>query len=672
MSHRHEVNNHLTLDAGHGVRDWWLASFASATAGMMVSAGFAQPVQFPTWQGGFGVTLDDRIGLVPASDGRHVQGSLSLISSITSNGVAAVFVTPQPLLGPNQLRLRDALTGQPSPWGAIPQITTMTVPFGTGGNQVPLQIDLNGIMNFVTPRVDASGAIGLLQSSQGTDGWAVLVSAAGGQLVRRLNDFAPQFGVPAVVPTTVQQRPVDTFGRRHDNGRWAGLVRLGTTTQSPFGLLGNLQEAPGSAGTVRPYLFRAGEQLTDGAMTLITTDGFASGEDLVPIPSWFFAEDGSMAVVTRASVTQLVNQELRTGSVLVLVRIDARGDRTLVARTPAPWEIISAPGFSNPKLVSGFTSGPAMNARGDIAFSSSGGLIDPAAPNFQRGSGVVVALANEGHVLRQVVVPGSSIWSGPTGPVLPPGVPMAQYSGLVTGGDVQIAESGDVYLPVNSVGSPGGLSIVCWRASENRLIRAIGFDESLANLPGWRAREVLISPLVMAINRAGQVITTTRLLGDTAPFSSQGFVGWDPQVGAQFVLPNALQFRETNGTTRSLQAASVFSSTSYWHATSMGLTNRLSERGEFVWRYSGSPGGMMTLASRIRGQCGLADVGRAGGEGFADGNLDNNDLVAFIDAFFSQSPRADVGSTGGAVGADGSFDNNDFVVFIEAFFAGCV
>ncbi|HYC31754.1 MAG TPA: GC-type dockerin domain-anchored protein [Gemmatimonadales bacterium] len=65
------------------------------------------------------------------------------------------------------------------------------------------------------------------------------------------------------------------------------------------------------------------------------------------------------------------------------------------------------------------------------------------------------------------------------------------------------------------------------------------------------------------------------------------------------------------------------------------------------------------------------DLGSVGGVRGPDGALDNNDFVAFIDAFFASDPLADRGSTGGAAGGDGTFDNNDFVVFVDQFFAGC-
>jgi hypothetical protein len=68
--------------------------------------------------------------------------------------------------------------------------------------------------------------------------------------------------------------------------------------------------------------------------------------------------------------------------------------------------------------------------------------------------------------------------------------------------------------------------------------------------------------------------------------------------------------------------------------------------------------------------CGPADLGRAGGQTGADGHLDNNDFIVFIDFFFVHSGAADVGSIGGAHGGDGVWDNNDFIVYIDLFFAG--
>jgi hypothetical protein len=76
-------------------------------------------------------------------------------------------------------------------------------------------------------------------------------------------------------------------------------------------------------------------------------------------------------------------------------------------------------------------------------------------------------------------------------------------------------------------------------------------------------------------------------------------------------------------------------------------------------------------ASGAPAGCGPADIGVAGGLNGSDGELDNNDFIAFINYFFASNPLADRGVAGGLPGTDGLYDNNDFIVFINQFFAGC-
>lgn len=78
----------------------------------------------------------------------------------------------------------------------------------------------------------------------------------------------------------------------------------------------------------------------------------------------------------------------------------------------------------------------------------------------------------------------------------------------------------------------------------------------------------------------------------------------------------------------------------------------------------------ITLVAPVQA-CGSADVGSTGAIDGADGQLNNNDFIVYIDRFFASDARADVGATGGVPGVDGAFNNNDFVVFIDRFFAGC-
>ncbi|MBY0308174.1 MAG: matrixin family metalloprotease [Phycisphaerales bacterium] len=65
------------------------------------------------------------------------------------------------------------------------------------------------------------------------------------------------------------------------------------------------------------------------------------------------------------------------------------------------------------------------------------------------------------------------------------------------------------------------------------------------------------------------------------------------------------------------------------------------------------------------------DLGAQGGVPGADGALDNNDFIVFVNDYFSGNPRADFGGTGGLPTPDGVLDSNDFIAYIGAFFAGC-
>lgn len=66
-----------------------------------------------------------------------------------------------------------------------------------------------------------------------------------------------------------------------------------------------------------------------------------------------------------------------------------------------------------------------------------------------------------------------------------------------------------------------------------------------------------------------------------------------------------------------------------------------------------------------------ADIGAAGGIAGHDGVRDNNDFIAFVNAFFMGLGTADVGKAGGVAGSDGLLNNNDFIAFIDLFFADC-
>ncbi|MGH7132225.1 MAG: GC-type dockerin domain-anchored protein [Phycisphaerales bacterium] len=85
-------------------------------------------------------------------------------------------------------------------------------------------------------------------------------------------------------------------------------------------------------------------------------------------------------------------------------------------------------------------------------------------------------------------------------------------------------------------------------------------------------------------------------------------------------------------------------------------------------RYGYRGGWVATLASQ---RCGAADLTGPGGWPGGDGALTADDVVAFLNAFFTGDSAADVASLGGTVRQDGAITADDVAVFLAAFFAGC-
>jgi 6-phosphogluconolactonase (cycloisomerase 2 family) len=104
-----------------------------------------------------------------------------------------------------------------------------------------------------------------------------------------------------------------------------------------------------------------------------------------------------------------------------------------------------------------------------------------------------------------------------------------------------------------------------------------------------------------------------------------------------------------------------------------GISRFTYNAGTDSWTQSGTIAtpSMGGFATYVRPPCGNTDLGKAGGLPGADGELDNNDFVAFITYFFNNDPHADFGSAGGEPGSDGLYDNNDFIVYINEYFFGC-
>jgi hypothetical protein len=162
-------------------------------------------------------------------------------------------------------------------------------------------------------------------------------------------------------------------------------------------------------------------------------------------------------------------------------------------------------------------------------------------------------------------------------------------------------------------------------------------------------------------------------LTQTYPFLTTGALGsvssQNTRWGSNLTSPT---FARTRLSGSSINDANNLNSTSYVSATEGSWNGAI----EFQWTLN--PGAAVSgtvyvgyNASASWSPCGAADLGKQGGLRGPDGQLDNNDFIVFIDAFFANDAAADVGKQGGIVGPDGLWDNNDFVVFIDLFFAGC-
>ncbi|MGH7131537.1 MAG: PQQ-dependent sugar dehydrogenase [Phycisphaerales bacterium] len=70
--------------------------------------------------------------------------------------------------------------------------------------------------------------------------------------------------------------------------------------------------------------------------------------------------------------------------------------------------------------------------------------------------------------------------------------------------------------------------------------------------------------------------------------------------------------------------------------------------------------------------CGIADVGSLGGAIGPDNQLSADDIVVYLEAFFTNRIEvADIAHEGGQAGADGQLTPDDLIAFLGAFFTGC-
>ncbi|MFT3683987.1 MAG: GC-type dockerin domain-anchored protein [Phycisphaerales bacterium] len=247
----------------------------------------------------------------------------------------------------------------------------------------------------------------------------------------------------------------------------------------------------------------------------------------------------------------------------------------------------------------------------------------------------------------------------------------------------------DVVILLSAAAGQGAISPLT--ASEQNALRAFvnsgggavifTDNDSFAGGASQAANASLVSPFGVTPAGTGAPWQQTATVINTSPLSvvldgpfgsvqnySVGWSGWFPNAGA---VPGAqtLMYLSQNG-----QPALV-EFTPGMLAPGSGRVVLFSDSTMVFNGYFNESDRVVTLnaiaASIGSHGCGAADVGRSGGLPGSDGQLDNNDFIAFISFFFALDVRADFGVAGGLPGRDGAFDNNDFIAFIGAFFEGC-
>lgn len=73
----------------------------------------------------------------------------------------------------------------------------------------------------------------------------------------------------------------------------------------------------------------------------------------------------------------------------------------------------------------------------------------------------------------------------------------------------------------------------------------------------------------------------------------------------------------------------------------------------------------------VQTPCSIADVAALGGGPTPDGALTPDDLIFFLNAFFTLDAAADIAGLGGTIGPDSDWTADDLIVFLERFSWGC-
>jgi hypothetical protein len=167
------------------------------------------------------------------------------------------------------------------------------------------------------------------------------------------------------------------------------------------------------------------------------------------------------------------------------------------------------------------------------------------------------------------------------------------------------------------------------------------------------------------VNRNGRVSFVCRLVGPGVDATNdRALFCWDRLAGISLVVRTGNSAVLSPSDTRQVGSIAVVMDS----GNQDGRPVSLGDDGVLVFQATFTDGSTAVAARNINRQ--LADIVGAGGLPPSDGNVDGDDVIAFMNAFSAGDSMADIVNASGQEPPDGTVDGSDFIAFINAFAAG--
>jgi hypothetical protein len=552
--------------------------------------------------------------------------------------------------------------------------TRYAVPLATGqintaGDPVVSMVSYDTEVHYPLVRDEQGGKCRLLGTGPGSsDPFALMAVREVGERVTVLNTtggLARHYGFGSL-RFSVTSGPSELLrGIRHFNGAWA--VPFSATSPNTSGLLLNLDVPVGQVAADGRTLamIRNTDRIWDAnAWMEVGEAGFSVGD-------YRFAS--TQLAVFRAESFRYTTPSRPTNPSRVRAywTSNPAGQVSLAARVLTTDE---TPHSGMPTFV--FRSlgirTPAINAGGDLAFVSAGGMArepEARAGLFTRTQAGMQRLLS----LGDWVLPGPSQQS-----ILP--LPITRLPSFQ---QPQISNRGDVLATVG-IGDQEGNSLIMRLAAPDRQadlsgwVRIAGPGDRLTNSPRWRVVSIAgagantsdsARPLA-SLNNQGQVLVLATIENPQGQRTA-AYLGFDLQSGLHLLFANYQTISNPMGPVVDEFVFTRDTGELGWHTTNSGLAERFNDAGhvavharrELIGRVTGVDANAALLFT-LKRACNRADLSGDLVPMVSDGVLDNHDAAAFVELFFQASPRADVTE-------DGSVDGADITRFIELMTTAC-